>query len=130
AVQSELIINYSLTAEYLGQTDVLRVQKIAEALRASDQRWEEAVDRYDALPSDASTEAMFGKFEVDRATYLKTQREILRLTAEFDTAAANQMWRQKLSPQFEEARAAIQAVVDDNKSSADAAMEAIPKELR
>ena len=130
AVQSELIISYSLTAEYLGQTDVLRVQKIEEALQANEQRWEEAVDRYDALPSDAATDAMFDQFEVERATYLKTQREILRLSAEFDTAAANQMWRQQLSPQFEQARAAIQAVVDDNKSSADVAMEAIPKELR
>jgi methyl-accepting chemotaxis protein WspA len=129
AVQAELIVNYSLTAEYLGQTDVLRVQKIEEALQANDKRWEEAVDRYDALPSGARGDGSFGDFRAARASYLTTQREILKLSAELDTGAANQMWRQQLSPQFERARAAIQAVVDDNKAAADVAMRDISKEL-
>src|SRR5947207_2985868 len=129
AVQAELIVNYSLTAEYLGQTDVLRVKKIEEALQANEKRWEEAVSRYAALPSVASAGAAFGRFQATRAAYMATQREMLKLSAELDTGAANQIWRAQLSPQFEQARAAIQAVVDDNKAAADAAMREIPKEL-
>ncbi len=129
AVQAELIVNYSLTAEYLGQTDVLRVKKIEEALQANEKRWEEAVSRYAALPSVASAGAAFGRFQATRAAYMATQREMLKLSAELDTEAANQIWRAQLSPQFEQARAAIQAVVDDNKAAADAAMREIPKEL-
>jgi methyl-accepting chemotaxis protein WspA len=129
AVQAELINNYSLTAEYLGQTDVLRVKKIEDALQASDERWAEAVRRYEALPAGASAVAAFGRFQAARAAYVATQREVLKLSAELDTGTANQMWRAQLSPQFEQARAAIQAVVDENKASADAAMREISKEL-
>jgi methyl-accepting chemotaxis protein WspA len=127
-IQNELITNYALTAEYMGQTDVLRLQNLEEALDANSASWEEAVNAFEALPA-ANDHAAFGAFKTVRGSYASTQREILRLSAELDTPAANQMWRGQLSPQFEQARAAIQAVVDDNKSSADAAMREISDEL-
>jgi hypothetical protein len=103
AVQSELIINYSLTAEYLGQTDVLRVQKIEEALQANEQRWEEAVDRYDALPSDAATDAML----LDLEGLLARDGIDVRL----DTVAAH-LWPDPIDRELALALAAATAKAD------------------
>src|SRR5262245_43850161 len=53
-VQSELIVNYSLTAEYMGQTDVLRLGSIENELTENTARWEKSVANFEALPSDAA----------------------------------------------------------------------------
>jgi methyl-accepting chemotaxis protein WspA len=128
-VQSELIVNYSLTAEYMGQTDVLRLGTLENELSANGARWQKAVDTYEALPSDAGDRELFAKFETARSEYAATQREILKRSSELDTEGANKLWREKLSPEFEAARAAIQLVVDQKKSHADEAMRAISAEL-
>jgi methyl-accepting chemotaxis protein WspA len=128
-VKSELIVNYSLTAEYMGQTDVLRLDTIEKELSANGQRWETSIGNYDVLPATADDRQKFAAFEASRAAYVDTQREILKRSSELDTEGANELWRKQLSPQFEQARAAIQVVVDDKKASADASMAAISGEL-
>ena len=56
-VKSELIVNYSLTAEYMGQTDVLRLDTIEKELSANGQRWETSIGNYDVLPATARRSA-------------------------------------------------------------------------
>jgi methyl-accepting chemotaxis protein WspA len=124
-VKSELIVNYSLTAEYMGQTDVLRLPTIEEALRANGERWEKAIATLESLPAENDDRQIFTTFIAMRAEYVDTQRNILKLSSELDTEGANRLWREELGPQFETARAAIQAVVDEKKSHADGAMQEI-----
>ena len=128
-VQSELIVNYSLTAEYMGQTDVLRLGAIEQALRENGERAELAIEAFAALPADDKGRSMFTNFLAVNKTYVDTQREVLKRTSELDTDGANKLWREELSPQFEKARAAIQAVVDDQKQHTDAAMRDISAEI-
>src|SRR6185295_15962265 len=98
-VKSELIVNYSLTAEYMGQTDVLRLDTIEKELSANGQRWETSIGNYDALPATADDRQKFAVFEASRAAYVDTQREILKRSSELDTEGANELWRKQLSPQ-------------------------------
>jgi methyl-accepting chemotaxis protein WspA len=128
-VKSELIVNYSLTAEYMGQTDVLRLAAIEDELRANSARWAQAISAYESLPADADDRRTFAEFSSARSQYVDTQRAILKRSSELDTEGANELWRKQLSPQFEKARASIQVVVDDKKVSADASMDAISREL-
>ena len=109
----------------MGQTDVLRLNTIEEQLRANGERWEKAIATYASLPAGDEDIQMFAAFNDDPVTYVDTQREILKRSAELDSEGANELWRNQLSPQFEKARAAIQVIVDDKKASADAAMQAI-----
>ncbi len=128
-VKSELIVNYSLTAEYMGQTDVLRLDTIERELSANSERWEKSIGNYEVLPATADDREKFADFESIRSAYVDTQREILKRSSELDTEGANKLWREQLSPQFEKARASIQVIVDDKKASADASMVAISGEL-
>jgi methyl-accepting chemotaxis protein WspA len=128
-VKAELIVNYSLTAEYMGQSDVLRLNTIEEELRGNARRWDEAISEYEALAAADSNRQAFAAFAEIRADYVRTQREILQRTSELDTEGANRLWREELSPLFERARAAIQVVVDDKKTAADRAMQEIVSEL-
>jgi methyl-accepting chemotaxis protein WspA len=129
AVQSELIVNYGLTAEYVGQTDVLRLGKIEAELKANVERFDEAVRKYEALPSEPASIAAFRDFRAAKDVYFDTQREILRRSAELDTKGANQMWREQLGPQFAQARATIQIVVEKNEDAMNAAIRQISSAL-
>jgi methyl-accepting chemotaxis protein WspA len=129
AVQSELIVNYGLTAEYVGQTDVLRLSKIEAELKSNAERFEEAVNKYEALPADAASREAFGAFRAAKDVYFATQRDILRRSADLDTKGANQMWREQLSPQFAEARATIQVVVQKNEDAVNVAIQQISSAL-
>jgi methyl-accepting chemotaxis protein WspA len=128
-VKTELILNYSLTAEYLGQADILRLGDIEDGLASNGQRWERAIMAYSGLPADEGDRSTFAGFASLRDEYVATQRNILKLSANLDTKGANDLWRKQLSPQFEKALAAIQTVVDDKKASADMSMKAISGEL-
>ena len=123
--KDELIVNYSLTAEYMGQTDVLRLGSIEEEMRANGERWDHAITSYQALPATDADRQKFAAFAAARSAYIETQREVLKRSAELETASANKLWREKLSPEFAQARGAIQRVVDDRKESADLAMREI-----
>lgn len=128
-VRWQLGLNYALTAEYLGQTDVLRLEHLETALEESAAHWEDVIATYEALPESDADRALFAEFKTAKEAYLATQRDILRLSEELDTAGANKLWREQLSPQFEQARGAIQAVVDGNKTTADAAMVEVGQDL-
>jgi methyl-accepting chemotaxis protein WspA len=124
-VMSELIINYSLTAEYMGQTDILRLDKIEQELSANATRWDKAVSTLASLPTNDQDRQMFEAFTALRTAYVLTQREILKRSSELDTEGAIVLWRDELSPQFEKGRESIQGIVDQKKSHADDAMQAI-----
>jgi methyl-accepting chemotaxis protein WspA len=126
--KTELILNYSLTAEYLGQADVLRLGAIEEGLKANGERWDRAIKSYEALLADDSDRKSFAEFVAVHDEYVATQSQVLQLSADLNTKGANELWRKTLSPQFEETLAAIQAVVDDKKESADLSMQAISSE--
>jgi methyl-accepting chemotaxis protein WspA len=123
--KDELIVNYSLTAEYMGQTDVLRLGSIEDEMRANAERWERAIASYQALPATDADRQKFAAFAGARSTYIETQRDVLKYSAELDSERANKLWREKLSPQYVQARTAIESVVDDRKGSADSAMREI-----
>jgi methyl-accepting chemotaxis protein WspA len=124
-VMTELIINYSLTAEFMGQTDVLRLETIEQELGANGARWEQAFGTLQSLPTADDDRKKLDAFGALRVQYVDTQKEILRRSSELDTEGAIVLWRERLSPQFETARAAIQGIVDDKKAYADAGMQAI-----
>jgi methyl-accepting chemotaxis protein WspA len=128
-VQTELILNYALTAEYLGQTDVLRLGTLEGLLREHSARWDEIVARHQALPVTDEDRRIFAAFLTVKDTYLATQREVLRRAADLDTAGANELWREQLSREFEQVRSAIQSIVDRAKASADGAMREIGTDL-
>jgi methyl-accepting chemotaxis protein WspA len=128
-VQGDLIVNFSLTAEYLGQTDVLRMQQVEERLQANRQSSEDSIRKYEATIVESKDRDTFGAFKNARASYMHIQEQILKLTADLDTKAANEMWREQLDPQFEKARTAIQMVVDYDKAGADASMHDIASAL-
>ncbi len=123
--KAELIVNYSLTAEYMGQTDVLRLSSIEDEIHANGERWDRAIASYQALPATDADRQKLAAFATARSTYIETQREVLKDSSELDTDRANKLWREKLSPEFLQARGAIQVVVDDRKGSADLAMREI-----
>ncbi|MEO8314272.1 MAG: methyl-accepting chemotaxis protein, partial [Pseudomonadota bacterium] len=127
-VKAELILNFSLTAEYLGQADVLRLDAIENGLRTNSERWNKVIQLYGAISADDGDHKTFADFMTVRNEYAATQGEILKLSSDLDTKGANDLWRKKLSPQFEKALAAIQIVVDDKKASADMSMKAISGE--
>ncbi|MEO6078308.1 MAG: methyl-accepting chemotaxis protein [Steroidobacteraceae bacterium] len=129
-VRGQLILNYALTAEYLGQTDVLRLSTIEEGLRTNGERWAKAIATFESLPMEDADRQKFAAFVTMRAEYVATQREILKRSSGLDTEGANELWRSQLSPQFDKTHAAIQAVVDDRKSSADESLRAIGRQVR
>lgn len=128
-IKSELILNYSLTAEYVGQADVLRSGDIEKGLGRNAADWDKAIQAYRALPAEDDDRKSFAAFAELRDAYSRTQADIKTLSDELDTKGANDKWRKELSPQFDKALLAIQAVVDDKKASADASMKAISGEL-
>jgi methyl-accepting chemotaxis protein WspA len=128
-VKTELVLNYSLTAEYVGQADVLRLGAIEDGLATNGQRWEKAIQAYNALPTDDEDRKIFAEFSRLRDDYVLKQGQILKLSSDLNTKAANDMWRNDLSPLFDETLDAIQTVVDDKKASADMSMKAISGEL-
>jgi methyl-accepting chemotaxis protein WspA len=128
-IHAELILNYALTAEYLGQTDVLRLDFLEMSLREHAANWEESVARLQGLSVDDEDRKAFAAFDAAKRTYLETQNNILRLSADLDTEAANTLWRERLNPEFEAARDAILAIVDRSKAASDASMREIGADL-
>jgi len=128
-IQTELILNYALTAEFLGQSDVLRLEHLETALREQAAHWNELIATHEALPANDEDREAFAAFVMTTETYFATQRDVLRLTSDLDTAGANDLWRGDLSLQFEQARAAIQLIVDRSRTAADVAVREIGEEL-
>jgi methyl-accepting chemotaxis protein WspA len=95
-VLSELIINYSLTAEYMGQTDVLRLETIEQDLSANASRWSEALVKLEALPENVAEQRKLDVFLMLRSQYEQTQKEVLRRSSELDTQGAIEVWRERL----------------------------------
>ena len=129
AIRGNLILNYALTAESLGQNDVLQAKNVEARLQANVKGWEDAIHTYESTIVQAQGRSNFEAFKDTRAAYVRLQQQVLQLSADLQSKEANQLWREQLNPAFEKTRAAIQVVVDYNKSNADQSMQSIRSSL-
>lgn len=120
-VLSNLIMSYALTVEQIGLEDVLVARSLEVRLKDNHTAMDESMRDYEAMIAGAAPAdlKLFEKFKELRAEYLRTQQQILELSADLKYDEANKLWRETFDPRFEAARAAIQAVVDNNKKDAD-----------
>ncbi len=128
-INSDLAMNYALSAESVSQTDVLATEKLEQRLKANQASLNESTRRYEQTIVRAQDRADFDAFKDAQASYANLQQQLLQLNADLKFKEANQLWREQLDPAFEKARAAIQVVVDLNKASADRSMAAIMDSL-
>ena len=128
-IRGDLILNYALTAESMGQNDVLAARKVATRLQANQESWDDAIHKYEATNVQAKVRADFEAFKAARATYLHVQQEILTSVDELNIKEANRLWREQLDPAFETARTTMQVVVDFNKVDADQSMQDVKGSL-
>jgi methyl-accepting chemotaxis protein WspA len=128
-IRGNLILNYALTAESLGQNDVLQAENLETRQQANVKSWDDAIHDYEGTIFQSSDRANFEAFKDARAAYVQVRQQMLQLSAELHTKEANLMWREQLNPAFEKVRAAIQVVIDFNKSNADRSMRGIKSSL-
>jgi methyl-accepting chemotaxis protein WspA len=120
-VLGNLIMSYALTIQEIGQDDVLAMQKLEQRQKANQQSMEDSIRQYEATisPNGAKDRQLFAAFQSERTPYVRLQTEILQLSSDLKYDEANKLWRERFDPEFERALAAIQAVVDFNKSAAE-----------
>jgi methyl-accepting chemotaxis protein WspA len=120
-VLGNLIMSYALTVEQIGLEDVMAARTLEARLKANQQSMEASIGQYETTISAAGREdaKLFGTFKRLHADYQQMQQRILLLSANLEYDAANKLWREKMDPAFDQALAAIQAVVDHNKDDAD-----------
>jgi methyl-accepting chemotaxis protein WspA len=128
-VRGSLFLNYALTAESAGQSDILAAQKLDERMQTAMKEWDEEIRNYEATIVQAEDRANFEAFKDNRASYVRLQQQVLQLSSELNSKAANQVWREQLDPAFEKAGTAIQTIVDQNKTRADLSMRDIQRSL-
>ncbi|MFI4914161.1 MAG: methyl-accepting chemotaxis protein [Steroidobacterales bacterium] len=115
---TNLVMNYTLTVEYVGQADVLAAEKVETRLQTNQKALEESTRSYEATIVSARDHENFARFKDALSSYQNIQSTILKLSADLKFKEANQLWREQLDPAFEKLRAAIQIVVDSNRGSA------------
>jgi methyl-accepting chemotaxis protein WspA len=125
-VLGHLIMGYALTVEQIGLEDVLAARALEDRLKANARSTEEALREYEAeLEADSESHKLLGTFKERREEYLRLQQQVLELSGQLKYDEANKLWRDRFDPAFDAALAAIQAVVDANKSSAEQSMQRI-----
>jgi methyl-accepting chemotaxis protein WspA len=129
-VLGNLMMGYALTVEQIGLEDVLSARSLEERLKANGQSTEDSIREYDAGPgADGEGRKLFDTFKARRLDYLRLQKQVLTLSGELKYDEANKLWREKFDPAFDAALAAIQAVVDFNKTSAAQSMQQITRSI-
>ena len=128
-IRKDLILNYALTAESMGQNDVLVAQRVTARLKANQENWQEAMRRYEAGISQGKDMSSFEAFKASCEPYQRLQQEVLRLVDDLQFKEANQLWREQLDPAFEAALTAVQRVADADGAAADRSMSGIKKSL-
>jgi methyl-accepting chemotaxis protein WspA len=124
-IASDLIMTYALTVEQLGQGDILEMQNLEKRWQANQDKFDEAIRKYESTIGIVKDRALFDAFKRQVAPYARLQKEILQLNSELKYKEVNEMWRGRLDPALEKARGAIQAVVDLNKAHADQSVQEI-----
>jgi methyl-accepting chemotaxis protein WspA len=117
-LRSNLILNYALTVQYVGQADILAAEKLAERLVANQQAMDESIGSYDETIAAADDKATFALFKDALRSYQDIQSSMIALSAELEIEKANQLWREQLDPAFEKMRGIIQTLVDVNNAAA------------
>ena len=128
-IYGNLMMSYALTAESVGETDVLAIAKLQERLKANRQSLQDSVSSYGRDVSGIQSQVNFESFKDASASYAQIQRQLLQLTADLNYKDANHLWHNQFNAAFEKARAAIQVVVSFNKAGADRSMQNIMSSL-
>lgn len=124
-IRDGLFMSYALTADQLGQTDVLATEKIESRRRANQQSLEALIRQYKSTISTSADRELFETFEDAVAPYMSLQQDTLQLSSDMKYKEANEMWHGRLDPAFDKAREAIQSSVNLNKANADKALQEI-----
>ncbi len=117
-VRGSLLMSYALTAEAMGQLDVLAAQEVEASLAANQRDWDEAITGYQAAIVQAQDRENFAAFMLARAEYVRLQNEVMQLSSDLKYKEANQLWREQFSTAFDQARAAVRTMVAFNEEAA------------
>lgn len=124
-VVSTMAMNYALTAELVGQADVLAAGELATRLQSNQKALEEAVGTYEKTAVQDQDLKNVARFKEVLATYQKAQVAVLALSSELKYKEANELWREQLDPAFEQLRSAVQLLADSNRAGAAQSIEQI-----
>jgi methyl-accepting chemotaxis protein WspA len=121
---SQLIVvdrmaNYSLTQQYVLQTDMAMREKLRSAILESRVYAESLAEQYGATTSSPAENELFAAFKSGQDLYVAEQDKIL--TAGMDPKRREEVVKEindELYPAFEKAQSAAGAVADFNKSEA------------
>jgi methyl-accepting chemotaxis protein WspA len=125
AVRDALIMTYALTAQQLGQGDVLAMRELNKKWQEKGEELDALVGKYAATIKTAQDRELFAAFTSQLAAYKTVQRDILQLSADMKFDEVNDMWRDQLDPIFGKAHLSIQATIELNKSNANLSVQEI-----
>lgn len=114
-------MDYALTESHVSHTGPAEMREIDARIAANRTNW--TIRRaYEATIFEAQNRQNFQAYERARAAYFAAQENVVRASAEERSEDARALNRSELQPAFERARAAIQAILAYNSSSAVAAV--------
>jgi methyl-accepting chemotaxis protein WspA len=123
-VRRDLVLNYALMVQLLGEDDKLAAQQLDARLKANAASLENSLRLYETtiFETQADDRANFEALKAELAPYLQLQQQALKLSSGPKPAEAKAMLREQINPQFEKARAAAEKIEDFNKTNADQSM--------
>jgi methyl-accepting chemotaxis protein WspA len=114
-IKAALWENHALTEAHILQTDRGGLESLEGQLKANLARQDELLELYKPTINDAEDRENFDNFIKLRESYLRTQRDVLKLSSDpKNKEAAQTAIRNVLDPEFERVRTAIQRIVDYN----------------
>ncbi|BAL27276.1 methyl-accepting chemotaxis protein (plasmid) [Azoarcus sp. KH32C] len=113
---AELVTELSLTSQYLASPGAAVQGQIRSEMRASAERLNEAIRKYETTIFQQKDRENFEAFKASAATYLQLQQRIVPLVADRKGLQAADATRAELDRAFEKARGALQVVVDFNQA--------------
>ncbi|MGJ7497969.1 methyl-accepting chemotaxis protein [Variovorax sp. RT4R15] len=115
--------NFALTQKQVLETEGAETRKVESQLQANRDRLENLTRSYESTiftPNDQENYEAFKSLHA-AAAYLRTQQDVLKLSADNKRDAARALLQSQLDPQFEKIRSATQFLVDFNKTDAEEA---------
>jgi methyl-accepting chemotaxis protein WspA len=115
--------NFDLTRKHVAEPEGVEMRKAESQLQANRARLENLTRNYESTISGARDQENYEAFKSIHAVdaYLRSQEDILKLSAGNRKEEARAILRDQLDPQFGKLRAALQSVVDYNMTDAEEA---------
>ncbi|WP_457354131.1 methyl-accepting chemotaxis protein [Roseateles sp. P5_D6] len=115
--------NFALTQEQVFEKDETEARKIESQLQVNRARLETLAKSYESTIFSAEDRENYEAFKNLHVAnpYLRTQDDILKLSAASKRDEARALLHSQLDPQYNKLRAAVQSVVDYNMADAEAA---------